>query len=172
MREAQGQRTTVAGGHRDPAECSWGHSWLGQAGLGTPFLLLVLHQCWLGLRPREGGSPTEMAKSGAKSALHTANHESCKGKALGPSSCPLTSVKASVPSFVQYGQGLMSVPTTGGMDVYLKDLPRPTQVLACSPALSERAEPDAILLRLLEFPVPVAGGTELAEEMWRETGWM
>lgn len=63
----------------------------------------------------------------------------------------------------------MPAPTTGVMDVYLKDLPRPTHVLACSPALPERAgaEPDAILLRLLEFPVPVAGGTELAEEMWR-----
>lgn len=62
MRETQGQGATVACGYWDSSKCAWRLGWLGQAGLGTPFLLFVIHWMLAGPQAWERINSTKMVK--------------------------------------------------------------------------------------------------------------
>lgn len=96
--------------------------WVRQ-GLGLLFFFLSSIGCWLGLRPWEGGSPTEVVW--AKPSLHPPIPENCKG---------WPQDLLTVPSSLQYGQGQAPAPTAEITAVYLKDL-WPNPGLLCPRAL-------------------------------------
>ena len=98
--------------------------WVRQ-GLGLLFFFLSSIGCWLGLRPWEGGSPTEVVW--AKASLHPPIPETCKG---------WPQVLLTVPSSFQYGQGQVPAPPAEITAVYLKDL-WPNPGLLCPRALAE-----------------------------------
>lgn len=141
--------------------------WVRQ-GLGLLFFFLSsIDAGW------DSGPEWEAAPLRCEGQSHPFARQPLRISKEGPlSNYPLTSVRVSVPSSVQYGQSPMPAATAGVTDPYLKDLQRPAQVPTPSPMLPERAAPHSILLRLLEFPAPVAEGAGLAEEMWREGQWM